>query len=197
MQIIALTTSRTTRRGFEGGPMARFTKPGLLMAILLLAGCQTTAPERALQLPAASLDIRQMQTRRFAEISESQLLSASAGVLQDLGFNLDESETRLGLVVASKERDATETGQVIGAILLAALFGAPMPIDKVQKISASLVTRPFDESGEGTAVRITFQRIVWNSNRQISKTEALTDPELYQRFFEKLSKAVFLEAHEI
>ena len=149
------------------------------------------------ELIEVSLEQRQAQTRRFDTSDEAELLSASAAVLQDLGFNLDESETRLGLVVASKERDATETGQVIGAVLLAVLLGAPMPIDKVQKIRASLVTRPFDESSEGTAVRITFQRIVWNSNRQISKIEALTDPELYQRFFEKLSKAVFLEAHEI
>ncbi len=169
----------------------------VILAGAVLAGCEQTIPKEALQLTEKSLDQRQAQTRRFDTADEAELLSASAAVLQDLGFNLDESETRLGLVVASKERDATEAGQVIGAILLAALTGVPMPIDKVQKIRASLVTRPFDESGEGTAVRITFQRIVLNSNRQISKTEALTDPELYQRFFEKLSKAVFLEAHEI
>ncbi len=169
----------------------------VFLAGAVLAGCEQTIPKEALKLTEKSLEQRQAQTRRFDTADEAELLSASAAVLQDLGFNLDESETRLGLVVASKERDATETGQVIGAILLAVLTGVPMPIDKVQKIRASLVTRPFDESGEGTAVRITFQRIVWNSNRQISKTEALTDPELYQRFFEKLSKAVFLEAHEI
>ncbi len=173
----------------------------LTVAIFLvgavLAGCEQTIPKEALKLTEKSLEQRRAQTRRFDTADEAELLSASAAVLQDLGFNLDESETRLGLVVASKERDATETGQVVGAILLAVLLGAPMPIDEVQKIRASLVTRPFDEPSEGTAVRITFQRIVWNSNRQISKIEALTDPELYQRFFEKLSKAVFLEAHEI
>lgn len=177
-------------------PAYRLTVAVFLVGAVL-AGCEQTIPKEALKLTEKSLEQRQAQTRRFDTADEAELLSASAAVLQDLGFNLDESETRLGLVVASKERDATETGQVIGAILLAVLTGVPMPIDKVQKIRASLVTRPFDESGEGTAVRITFQRIVWNSNRQISKTEALTDPELYQRFFEKLSKAVFLEAHEI
>jgi hypothetical protein len=167
------------------------------LAAVVLSGCQQTIPREALQLSEKSLEQRRAQTRRFDTADEARLLAAAAGVLQDLGFNLDESETRLGLVVASKDRDATEAGQVIGAILLAALLGAPMPIDKVQKIRASLVTNPLAEPAEGTAVRITFQRIVWNSNRQISKTEALTDPELYQQFFVKLSKAVFLEAHEI
>jgi len=53
-----------------------------------------------------------------------KILSAVAAVLQDLGFNLDESETKLGVVVASKDRDAVEAGQVVGAIVMAALFGA-------------------------------------------------------------------------
>ena len=118
-------------------------------------------------------------------------------MLQDLGFNLDESETRLGLVVASKDRDAVETGQVIVSIFVAVLIGASVPIDKTQKIRASLVTKPYGETGDNTSVRITFQRIVWNTNSQVSKTEALTEPELYQEFFSKLSKSVFLEAHEI
>jgi hypothetical protein len=125
------------------------------------------------------------------------LLSASAAVLQDLGFNLDDSETKLGLVVASKDRDATEAGQIVGAVLAAVLLGVVVPIDEKQKIRASLVTKPFGDSGDTTAVRVTFQRVVWNTEGRVSKSEALEDPELYREFFSKLSKSVFLEAHEI
>ena len=124
-------------------------------------------------------------------------MSASAAVLQDLGFNLDESETRLGVIVASKDRDATDVGQVVGAVLMAVLFGANMAVDKNQNIRASLVTRPHGENGTSVAVRITFQRMVWNTQGQVSKTEALTDPVLYQEFFSSLSKSIFLEAHKI
>ncbi len=169
----------------------------LAAGLVLVAGCEQTIPKDALQLSPESLAQRQAQTRRFDTADEAMLLSASAAVLQDLGFNLDESETELGLVVASKDRDATETGQIIGSILIAALTGASVPIDKIQKIRASLVTRPFGESGDKTAVRVTFQRVVWNDAGRISKTEALTEPELYQEFFSKLSKSVFLEAQEI
>jgi hypothetical protein len=72
-----------------------------------------------------------------------------------------------------------------------------MPTDKEQRMRASVVTRPIGERGEYIAVRVTFQRIVWNTQGQVTTSESLTDPKIYQEFFDKLSKAIFLEAQEI
>ena len=102
----------------------------------------------------------------------------------------------MGLIVASKDRDATETGQIVGAVAMAVLFGVYMPTDRNQKIRASLVTAPVGD-GTSTRVRITFQRIVWNTQGQVSKSEALRDPTLYQSFFDKLGQSVFLQANGI
>lgn len=177
---------------------AKLLPPYLLLAVaaFLLAACETGIPKEALQITEQTLEERQMQTRRFETSDERMMLSAAAGLLQDLGFNLDESETRLGVVVGSKVRDATEAGQVALAIFAAA-FGAYTPIDRTQKLRASVITRPVGDNGEHIAVRVTFQRIVWNTDNRVSKAEALKDPAQYQEFFAKLSKAVFLEAHEI
>lgn len=122
----------------------------------------------------------------------------AAGVLQDLGFNIDESETRLGIIVASKDRSAVSGGQVAGAVILA-LLGAPTAIDKTQKTRVSLVARPASMASDtnassGHLVRVTFQRIVWNTQNQVSRIESIEDALIYQEFFEKLSKSVFLEA---
>lgn len=165
----------------------------MLCIMLLLSACQTI-PQSALQLSSESFELRQLQTRSFNTSNEKKLLKSGAGVLQDLGYNIDESEMGLGVVVGSKDRGAVEAGQVVAAVFVAALGGGAMPIDKNQKIRASLITRPV---GKKTNFRITFQRIVWNTQGQVSKTQSIEDSEIYQEFFEKLSKAVFLDANEI
>jgi hypothetical protein len=161
-----------------------------------LSGCATTktVPPEALKFTPQSLQDRQAQTRRFDTQDEKAMLAAVSGLLQDLGFTLEESDSRLGVLVASKDRDATEAGQVALAVIFAVLTGVPIATDDEQKIRASVVTKP---STEGLAVRVTFQRIVWNTQGQVSRVEALGDAAAYQDFFEKLSKSVFLEAQEI
>ena len=110
--------------------MVRGVLVGALVGALAfgLIACQQRIPKEALQLSPESLADRQLQTRLFETNDEAMLLSASAALLQDLGFTLDESETGLGVIVASKDRDATEAGQVVMAVAFA-LLGANMPID--------------------------------------------------------------------
>ncbi len=162
----------------------------------ILSGCQPKIPPDALILRPESLEQRQVQTRRFDTNDEAKVLSACAGLLQDTGFNLDKSETKLGLIVASKERSATSAGQIVTSVLLA-FFGVYMPRDRNQKMRASIVTYPAGESGKQIGVRVTFQRIVWDDRGIITKREGLTDPKIYQEFFDKLSKSLFLEANSI
>jgi hypothetical protein len=175
----------------------------LLLALSVaaaLAGC-ATIPEDALKPTPDSLERRQLQSRRLDGISETNLLAASAGVLQDLGFNIDESETKLGVIVASKDRSAWNAGQIAAAVALA-LFGAQYAVDKTQKIRVSLVTRPA-LAADGTPradsqiLRITIQRLVWNTDNQLSRIDSIEDPMVYQEFFERLSKSIFLELQAI
>lgn len=172
---------------------------GTLAVLALVGACQQTIPKEALQLSTTSLEDRQQSTRWFSTDDEAKILRASSNVLQDLGFTLDESESKLGLVSASKDRDATEAGQIAGAVLFALLTGAVLHVDENQKIRASVVTSRLREGKDdkGVSVRVTFQRIVWNTAKQVTKVERLNDPKEYQQFFEKLSKAVFLDAQEI
>ena len=51
-------------------------------------------------------------------------------------------------------------------------------------------------SGQST-VRVTFQRVVFNTANQVTRAEQINEPEVYREFFDKLAQSVFLEAHEI
>ncbi len=171
-----------------------------LIAVAALVGC-ASIPKDALVPTPDSLERRQLQSRRLDGISETNLLAASAGVLQDLGFNIDESETRLGVIVASKDRSAWNAGQITAAVALA-LFGAYYPVDKTQKIRVSLVTRPA-LAADGTPrpdsqiLRITIQRLVWSIENQLTRIDSIEEPAVYQEFFDRLSKSIFLELQEI
>ena len=177
--------------------MPRFIPLVLLIAMASVIGCQASPPKKPFQLSESALQQRQFQTRRFDDIDENQLLAACAGVLQDLGFNLDESEAELGVVVASKRKTVHHPAIATIAQLLDILVDIEIAIDKEQRIRASLVTWPDPDSERSHFVRVTFQRAVWNTENEVSRREALDDPQLYQRFFDRLSKSVFLEAHTL
>jgi hypothetical protein len=181
--------------------------PALVLA--LLPGCvPATAPHELFQLSPESTQNRAMQTRLFETDDPMELLSASAATLQDLGFQVEESVREVGFLRAAKERSAREYGQYIGRFLvfLLSLGHALMPVDLHQKIAATLITRPLNEDGTRQEVRIMFYRVVWKGDGQgdsnyippgEQRMEMIRDPQIYQQFFAKLSKAVFLEPHTI
>ena len=167
-----------------------------LILVLVFSGCAGTIPPEALQWNTETLKERQLQTRKFDTQKEGDVLSACAALLQDLGFTLDESETELGMLLGSKDRSAVNAAEVTVAIFVALLGGGALPVDDKQKMRASVITR-LNEDESSMLVRVTFQRVVWNTHGQVTTSESMKDPEIYQEFFSKLSKAIFLEAHEI
>jgi hypothetical protein len=168
--------------------------------LTLLTACAAQVPRDSLQLPAEAAALRELQTRRFDGLAEGRILAASAAVLQDLGFTIDEVETSLGLIVGSKERSAVNDAQVMTAYLLTAisilaLSPTAAVYAKRQEIRGSLATTPAraGKSGGQTAVRVTFQRVVYDNYDHVMRVEQIEAEDLYQEFFDRLSQSVFLE----
>lgn len=181
-----------------------------------------TTPIELFALTPESAAHKANQTRRFETPSSDELLSASAAVLQDLGFQITEADRELGFLRAAKERSARERGQEIRRSsvatltfllsMLGALAGSGtnatvvLPVDLHQQINASLTTRPIDDRDREHEVRIVFYRLVWKGegaagNQTIlpgeQRMEMIRDAEIYQQFYARLAKAVFLEAQRI
>ena len=168
----------------------------IIVFLSIISGCNTI-PKDAFKVSESSLQMRQMQTRSFETKDEISLLSASAGVLQDMGYLIEEIEKDAGLLTGEKDADATDVGQIVTVVLVAALTGAVHSVDDTEKIRVSLITQPSRKDPNVYLARITFQKIVWNTNKQITKAVTIDDPQVYQQFFQQLSKSVFLEANNI
>ncbi|MBC9208359.1 hypothetical protein IBL26_16050 [Roseomonas aerophila] len=176
----------------------------LAFPLILLGACQQDRAALhggAMAASSGALALRKLQSRRFETRDEPLVLQAAAGVMQDLGFTIDDARAGAGLIVASKERDAVEAQQVAGQmllVLLAALARTQHQAvwERDQRIRAAIVVTAGGDAAS-TLARITFQRVVTNTNNQVSRVETIEDPQIYRAFFDALSQSVFLEANEI
>jgi len=196
----------------------------IVLVALVSSGCMPpkTQPAELFQLAPESAAHQAMQTRRFETRDFDELLAASAAVLQDLGYQVTEVERPVGFLRATKERSAREYGQEIRRSMIAffSSFGMILgantmylpPVDLQQQINASMIARPANEgsAGEedrsGAEVRVFFYRMIWKGEGSFGdetiepgqqRMEMIRDPEVYQQFFARLSKAIFLEEQKI
>ncbi len=144
--------------------------------------------------------LRALQSRNFKTLKTENLVQASAATLQDLGFTLGDVSKEYGVLIGSKDRDAVEAGEVgvqVFLALLAALGGNThnTVYDETQKINVTVVVNEVDE--ESSQVRVFFDRHITNNQGQLWKADLITDAEIYQQFFEKLSASAFLEENKL
>jgi len=171
---------------------------GIAPLIFMISGCVATSKEMV-KLTATSLKERQLQTKNYSTTNESKILSASVATLQDMGFNIDEINRDFGVVTCSKTRDAREVGQQVGLFFLALLGGAAVMdlADHTQIIRATVVTTPKEAIKKEISVRLTVMRVIKNHKGMVTGIETIKDNQIYQKFFDKLSKSVFIEEQNI
>ncbi len=191
-------------------PVKAVMASAVCLGLLGCAGAGLPPEVEALQLPPSMAADREMQTRLFETDSELQLLNAGTGVLQDMGFVVDESEKRLGLVTASKTVRATQSfsdmlsdtanylvavALTAGLVALIAPDGPPTPL--VQNVRVSLTTSPSTTREGAFQARVLFDRTVYSIKDEQMESGTLRIAEVYEEFFDMLTKSVFLEAEHL
>lgn len=165
----------------------------IALTAALLSACQQNPNwqnDVALRVGAQRPDapaIRARQTDRVPA-TEIRALTEATQVLQDLGFTVEESAPQIGVLAGSKDRDATEAGQVaaqVAVTIAAALVGVRyQPVwDTDQVIRVTLTTKPLGP--RESDMRVSFERVVTN-NQGISRMEELTNTEFSSGFFDKI-----------
>jgi hypothetical protein len=179
----------------------------LAIAALLVTGC--ASPTTAIKAPPGSIQRRQLQTREFEGHAEPELLAAGLGVLQDLGFTLDHSESQLGVISASRKltsrRDLNSkeiAKDLLWVAVLPSIMGPAMLVDaghgvkEPQLVRVSLVTSPAKGGGGRVCtLRVTAQRMVFKDDQmlRLELVEPLDDAAFYEEFFKRLHESVRLD----
>lgn len=188
-----------------------------LAALLVIAAAHFATPAAALQTspqpmlplfqqnPTSPADLA-VQSRRFHTVDRQLLLDAAAAILQDMGYTLTDTSAQVGSLGATRRAEVegagaahaiAEAAVVTLSLLLSVATGEDMvtdlPEQVAQLIYLSLLIEPDSADTGWTTVRLSIDRdmIYDNGNTIPDHTEL---PLLYSEFFERLSRAVFLEA---
>jgi hypothetical protein len=187
-----------------------FTALALACCLPALAVAQQTRPQSMEPFfkanPTSAQDLAE-QTRRFPLADREAMVFASIGVLQDMGFKVTGGERRFGLLVGEKTADVPgaglthaigEAALVTATIILSVAVGENLvmnlPEQVEQRIYVSLLVSAEPDS-ELTSVRISLDRdMVYDHGGIIPDHTEL--PRVYQEFFERLSRALYLEGEQ-
>lgn len=143
----------------------------------MLAGCQTTQSTHSGFTSSKSVaQQRALDSRLFETDDEATVLNAAVGLLQDLGYKLEETDLNSGLVTGSKGQGQSQWSSTYD-------------------IRITITTTPINTGG--VVVRATFQEIRRGASVRYSSGNVVSDPVIYRDFFDKLSQSLFLEAHNI
>lgn len=164
-----------------------------LILIVMLFLVQACANKNILQADEDYLKNREVQTAEYDDLDYRTLLFSTAAVLQDIGFTIYESNVDLGIVSAYKDANATDAADYVN-IGFAAAAGAQAVYKISQRIMVSMSVTEL--KNDKNKVRVIFQRDILMSNGT-HVYETLDDEDIYQGFFRKLDKSIFLTKDRI
>lgn len=176
----------------------------IIVFALILTGIPVNAKlfhNKADVLPnKTQLETREFQTRTYDSKDMKTIMKAIINTLQDDGFNLSSSNTELGIITAKKEYVVKmprgkeifiRSIYTVAFGILGLLISNSIVQNQEYCISASA---NISEFGKNTKVRINFTE---NTKKDSSKFQDVHDSKLYQAFFEKLDKSLFIQTQGI
>ena len=155
----------------------------LLGATALSISACSTAPSA--QPRVSQLELRQIQTRTYDDVSSLTVMKAAIGTLQDMGYTIVSTDKDLGLVTAKKEYQ--KEGYCEG-------FNTTYQCQRSIKSEATVTINTF---GSNVKIRISATTLGISNKGSIMWTRRVTVPTPYKNFFIKVDKAIFLQIENL
>lgn len=171
-------------------------KASLFLILLIASSCmsQDDRYKDYYKQDSNYLARRNIETRSFDVQDEEKILTSSAEVLQDLGFILNETDAKIGLITAKKKREAATTATKVTQAVVTGYLTNRVVYDTEQEYYVTIVSTK--NRNKGYNVRVTFTKAQWN-NEGSRFFYLISDEKQYQMFFDKLSQSIFLTSNNI
>ncbi len=163
----------------------------IALLCLTLSGCMGSGGPPPMP-DMTQLQVRQMQTREYSDVSKMEVIKAVLSALMDEGYAIRSTDKDLGVVTAAKE-----VYDLDSSTKFAAEFNQGAGSGTYQTTMRSEASTMIRERGKNIQVRISIvQKSVSNTGGNIW-SQPVYDSKIYQTIFSKVGKAVFLEKEKI
>ena len=149
---------------------------------VILSGCASMMPERTTAVKRAT------ETKEY-EISSKDLISASIGTFQDLGYTIDVLNAEFGVITASKKQGTTSTRTNLDEDPLEAFWRSLTGIESNDDViiaplilSATITVKEISADPILSSLRVNFE----GGDRKFSDL-------FFKSFFAALDKSLFLD----
>lgn len=157
-----------------------------LFVILILTLAPVFASEKAPKsLPErpAKEDLREFQTKKFSTTNQIAIMKAIINVLQDDFFFIEQTDSKIGFILASKEVDTKDPYTNIKET-----FGCSKKMTGIKRYSFARTEANINVtlSEKETSVRVSFRKKVLNMYDVEIKIKDVFTEEDYSNFFKKV-----------
>ncbi len=143
------------------------------------------------------LQTRELQTRSYETEDTTKVLQIALAVLQDDGFVVQNANTDIGLLSASKSLHEVGVDDMETAFAKGFFGLGSVTSQEFSTVQSTVTVTPFGKKTRvRLSVRLSSTEIGGLSGANV-KYESVTDPEFYQEFFTKLEKGIFIEQQQL
>ncbi len=130
-----------------------------------------------------NLDLKELQVRTYPNINTETMLKTVINVLQDDYFFIENADSKIGYILASREFDTKNPN-----IKISDEFGCPKLITYIKRYSTARTeaTISISSLGKGSSVRLNIRKKVYNIYNVNARVKEITDAKVYNHFFKDL-----------